>query len=281
MAGKGPINDVWVDLPGYIAAAHAYLGDKVQAENYMNRFRSAFREKISSEKEPTSRDMRQWFQTANPFKRAEDNAHILDGLALAGLHDDGAPGSGRAPHPPVDAFSKAANIFKKEHELWQMSFEGTTVALTEVKGYLDLVRLLADPGRELHCMEIMGGADGSGGDEPVLDPKARSAYRQRLQELRSEIDEAGEMNDLARHEALSAELDQITEHLAGAMGLGGRSRQLNPPVERARAAVTWRIRSAIKKIEAAHPALGRHLANSIRTGVFCCYSPETERLWRL
>jgi len=51
--------------------------------------------------------------------------------------------------------------------------------------------------------------------------------------------------------------------------------------ERARAAVTLRIRSAIKKIAAHHPTLAKHLSNSIRTGVFCTYSPEEQREWIL
>jgi hypothetical protein len=45
--------------------------------------------------------------------------------------------------------------------------------------------------------------------------------------------------------------------------------------------VTWRIRSAIKKIRAAHPRLGQHFSNSIRTGNFCVYSPESTKTWEL
>jgi hypothetical protein len=44
--------------------------------------------------------------------------------------------------------------------------------------------------------------------------------------------------------------------------------------------VTWRIRSALTKIEDAHPALGRHLRNSVRTGTFCSYRPERMVDWR-
>jgi len=51
--------------------------------------------------------------------------------------------------------------------------------------------------------------------------------------------------------------------------------------EKARMAVTWRIRHAIRKIEAAHPELGRHLANSLRTGTFCTDRPERPVAWQL
>jgi hypothetical protein len=43
--------------------------------------------------------------------------------------------------------------------------------------------------------------------------------------------------------------------------------------------VTWRLRYAVRKIEAAHPALGRHLAASVRTGAFCVYQPESVVAW--
>ena len=73
----------------------------------------------------------------------------------------------------------------------------------------------------------------------------------------------------------------ILDHLSGALGLGGRSRQLGSAAERARSAVTWRIRNAIRKIASAHPRLGRHLENAIRTGTFCVYEPETPVDWAL
>jgi hypothetical protein len=71
----------------------------------------------------------------------------------------------------------------------------------------------------------------------------------------------------------------LLEEMRKATGLGGRARKMGDAAERARSAVTWRIRNAIKKIEPAHSALARHLANSIKTGVFCSYTPEKETNW--
>ena len=67
--------------------------------------------------------------------------------------------------------------------------------------------------------------------------------------------------------------------LASAYGLGGRARRTGSDAERARSAATWRIRDAIKRLEKLHPALGRHLRASVRTGVFCSYQPEDEVAW--
>jgi hypothetical protein len=64
-----------------------------------------------------------------------------------------------------------------------------------------------------------------------------------------------------------------------AIGLGGRERKMGDSSERARSAVTWRIRHAIKKLAVVHPALARHLRVSLKTGVFCSYEPEKETPW--
>ena len=84
----------------------------------------------------------------------------------------------------------------------------------------------------------------------------------------------------ARSMLVPEPLDRIVELLSGALGLGGRSRALGSAAERARSAVTWRIRSGVKKIAKAHPRLGRHLENAVRTGTFCIYQPERPVEWR-
>jgi hypothetical protein len=71
------------------------------------------------------------------------------------------------------------------------------------------------------------------------------------------------------------------EPLSQALGRAGKPRRLGGAVERARTAVTWRIRSAIRKTLAVHPALGKHLENSVRTGIYCTYAPEKPLNWEL
>jgi hypothetical protein len=48
-----------------------------------------------------------------------------------------------------------------------------------------------------------------------------------------------------------------------------------------RKAVTNQIRRALDRINAAHPELGRHLTNALRTGFVCGYRPEHPVAWRL
>ena len=51
--------------------------------------------------------------------------------------------------------------------------------------------------------------------------------------------------------------------------------------DRARKAVTSRIREAIARIGKEHSALALHLGNAIHTGTFCCYRPERSLDWEL
>jgi hypothetical protein len=108
----------------------------------------------------------------------------------------------------------------------------------------------------------------------VLDPQAKAAYKQRLQELQAELEEAQAFNDPGRAEKLREEIDFLTQELVQAVGLGGRARKAASPVERARVNVTRAIRTAITKITDSHPALGQYLAQTIKTGTFCTYIPE-------
>jgi hypothetical protein len=48
----------------------------------------------------------------------------------------------------------------------------------------------------------------------------------------------------------------------------------NTAAERARKAVTARIRDAIRRITDAHPELGAHLDRTVRTGTTCRYEPS-------
>jgi hypothetical protein len=175
------------------------------------------------------------------------------------------------------------------------------VTLRDTKGLRDIAHLLARPGAEVHCSELIAAAEGVGaGPAPsareladsglsvgaasgleILDERARQAYRARLKDLQEDLDDAEGSNDPERSARARAEMDLLAGELAAAFGLGGRSRKAGDPTERARKAVAERIRAAITRVSEAHSALGRHLENSIRTGTFCSYRPEVSIGWDL
>ena len=259
-----------VDLSAYLAAAYAHLGDRERAAAALEMFTANFVEKITFGRAPEPGEPLRWLLHVNPFRRTQDAELLERGLALAGLAAD--------PVPPAIAAPPNAS-FQRDGAHWTLSFDGSVVRLADGKGFHDLALLLGQPNGSIHCLELAGRS--ATGDAPVLDEQARRDLAARVRALEETIEEAETRNDLGRAERAREELDQIVTELSSALGLGGRSRRLGSAAERARSAVTWRIRNAIRKISSAHPALGRHLDHAIRTGTFCAYEPEKPVQWSL
>ncbi|MGH9030572.1 MAG: hypothetical protein ACRDZV_00460 [Acidimicrobiia bacterium] len=115
----------------------------------------------------------------------------------------------------------------------------------------------------------------------MLDETAKRAYRARLSELDAGIDDADANHDPHRADNARLEREALLAELSRAVGLGRRNRRLGAEDERARQAVTARIRDALRRIERHHPALVRHLQSSISTGASCQYNPGEPVRWRL
>jgi hypothetical protein len=139
-----------------------------------------------------------------------------------------------------------------------------------------LFRLVSQPDQDIHVLDLSsagGTATDSGDAGPALDEQARLQYRRRVRELEEELEEATELADHGRSDALRDELDFITRELARAFGLGGRQRPSGSAAERARINVRRRIKDAIQRIEEQLPEAARHLDNTIKTGSYCRYAP--------
>ena len=277
--------DTIVNFGAYRAACHALAGRPDHARRAFEHFETQYREKIAFGRKPAIGEALRWAIQVEPFRRVEDSRRMPDVLREAGLADvdvaDALESRATRMVRPADIARPGGATFRGEEKVWTLDYEGTGARLVEVKGFHDLARLLASPDVPVHCMELVGAPRETGARHDVLDDEARRSYRARIEELQQETDTAESNNDLARAESLRQELDALVDELVRASGLGGRSRELGSNAERARSAVTWRIRSAIRKIRAAHPRLGQHLANSVRTGTFCVYAPETPVAWAL
>jgi hypothetical protein len=250
------------------------------ARLYVDRFLSDFREKIVFGREPEPGEPLRWLMHINPFRRAEDADRLVRGLRLAGLPGD--PDEGRAPAKVTPATASSNQpVFRKDGDIWNLRFDGLSLQLLDMKGFHDLAELLSHPHEPIHCLDLAGRSSDAAGHDAVLDPRAKRELTERARALQEEIDQAAQFNDRGRAESARAELDQIVETLSQAFGLAGKPRRLGSSIERARTAVTWRIRSAIRKALVAHPPLGRHLDNSVRTGAYCTYAPEKLLDWAL
>jgi hypothetical protein len=194
--------------------------------------------------------------------------------------------------PPADVRSidvvsidvpDSEGAFRREGDVWLLTFGGRSVRIRDTKGLADIAVLLSRPGREVHVAELVGATDiGSRpGADPRLDHQAVTAYRARLEDLAADEDEADAAGDGERAGRARAEREALAERLAADLGLGGRARPADDWVERARKTVRTRIANTLKRIEAEHPSLGRHLRASIQTGAFCSYNPPEPVTWTL
>ena len=178
-------------------------------------------------------------------------------------------------------------MFRREGEYWSVGFNGEAFRLRDTKGLGYLAKLLAQPGTEMHVLDLVGIDGGSrataedglevgglGDAGEVLDPEARAAYRQRLLDLAEELERAEEWNDPERASLARQEIEFLTKELSGAEGLGGRSRRAASPAERARVNVTRAIRTAMARVAENDGNLGRHLDTTVQTGTFCAYTPD-------
>lgn len=196
---------------------------------------------------------------------------------------------------PVDV-GQHLNRFERCGAAWRIAYGRRVVQLRDAKGLRYLSELLCRMGSLVHVLDLVAAVDGApagvtigrledeglrlGGQdasESTVDARARSEYGQRFRDLQAELEEAERANDLGWCERLRAELDAIGSELGAAYRLAS---QTNPAsVERARKAVTNRIRAALAEIECEHPALARHLAASLKLGTWCGYQPQTETIW--
>ena len=212
-------------------------------------------------------------------RKVESLLNGLEGAAAPARSASAAPES--PPRP---------NLFRREGEYWTIAFEGKAFRIRDLKGLRYLARLLGEPAREFHVLDLVAavgpgvnvshrgepgmGVAASEDAGPLLDPTAKAEYRRRLHELEEAIEDAEGLGDLDRAGGLKREREFLVAELARAVGLGGRDRRAASLAERARVSVTRAIRTALARIREHNQTLGDHLDRTIRTGVFCSYEPD-------
>ena len=220
---------------------------------------------------------------------------ILDGIEAAP-----SPAPARLDLHDDEQSMASVNAFRREGDYWSVTFDGDTVRVRDLKGMRHLARLLADPGREFHVLDLVAAEAGHGADDDghraaelaqsthgdageMLDARAKEAYRRRLAEIDDDLAEAHETGDAERAAQSAAERDFLVQELARAFGLSGRERRAASASERARAAVTRAVRQAIARIAEHQRRLGEHLGRTIRTGTYCAYLPDprAQTRWEL
>ena len=196
-----------------------------------------------------------------------------------------APTLRSAPSPgDVVVPGASGGALRLEGEYWSVSYADKVTRLRDSKGMRVLAELLMTPGRPHPALDlerlgargddatVRAAAAGSAGE--LLDDTARREYRVRLGELDEDIEAAQRLGKAAEAGALREEKHFITGELRRALGLGGRARVAGSTAERARLNVTRAVRTALRHIAAANPALAEHLEATVRTGTVCIYTPD-------
>lgn len=199
------------------------------------------------------------------------------------------------PGPDVhrSAVEPTVAAFRAEAGLRVIAFDGLTIRLADMKGFRYIARLLGDPAREFHALDLVAveagtlptgpaiGADPDLGTRhrgaqglPAIDDAARDAYRRRLREVEEDLEEARALNDPVRAELAERDRDYLVAELSRALGLAGRHRSIGGDAERARTSVTRSIRYAIRRLGGEHRRLAAHLDLCVHTGTYCAYRPD-------
>ncbi len=263
----------YIDFEVYMAAASYYLGDEKKAIVYWRQYLEKFQNHIYFDGKSDSQDAFSWHVTNNPYKNrtqlTEFRSYIKD-YARFELVSQAAEKSERI---------QGSLIFGDRQV--EIKFGGKTSSVSKTKGLIDIASLLIRPQEDIHCMDLMGGFREKSNSIEVIDERSRRAYQERIKTLQTDIREAEDMNDVSRANKLNTEYEQLVDHLSRSLGIDGKSRKATSSADKARSAVTLRIRDAIKKVAKKNEALGVHLRNSIKTGMLCAYRPEHDIDWQI
>lgn len=265
----------WVDFPAFLGAAWYHKGNLEMARKQWTVYLKEFERTINEGKPADSSTALQWMINVNPYRGDSPIKAFWDYLAAGPVDQD-------QPPPVAEPVPVESNdcCFIYGQGGWTLAYNGQEMQIRDLKGLHDIAHLLAHPGQDVHCTELMK-AKVLQTDTELIDSEALQSYRNRIRTLQEEIEEATDMGNIKTAAARHEELDALIEHLSAVTGLGGRHRKKGGTVEKCRTAVTWRIRNAIKRVAEIHPELGKHLQVSIRTGVFCTYTPEHSLSWKL
>src|SRR5262249_9764356 len=128
--------------------------------------------------------------------------------------------------PPTEA---TQGVFRKEGEFWTIASWGEVFRLRDVRGLAYIAHLLRHPRAEVHVLSLASKSGGTqdelaesvveeqaaqsdltvgrmGDAGEMLDAQAKAAYKRRTAELREQLKEARELNQLGRVDQIQDEI---------------------------------------------------------------------------
>jgi len=160
-----------------------------------------------------------------------------------------------------------------------------------LKGFGIIARLVQTPSVPVAMLELVG----AGGDQRIgadkrsrqegLDPSALKEARDKLVELRQDYETAKAQNNTVEMDVTQRQIDKLESSLMQAMGLTGRSRDINSEADKLRPKILGTLKTAYGHLRKARPSM-KELANhfeaaiSSESGVFLVYRPTTPIEWQ-
>jgi hypothetical protein len=163
-------------------------------------------------------------------------------------------------------------VFAPDGDGFSISAFGASGHFESLKGFEYIAKLIASPGRKLAMVDLLGGKynaqqiDRQFSKQPVLDEAYKVEIREKLRELDADLIRAKEANHIGEIERLTKEKETYHTALSAALGLCGRDRELNYPVDKMRSTIHSALAGAYEKLRNSKPPmdqLAKHLKASI------------------
>lgn len=197
-------------------------------------------------------------------------------------------------------------VFRLNGDQWEIWFQNERGGLKNCIGARYLAMLLANPGQELHVIdmkiteavldgrikpEALGLEDAeesglsirrspSGTAGGATDRIAVKSFRAALLRAEEGAVQAREAKDIDQAIDLERSAKRLRGHLNAVLDLRGKPRPIADDDERARASVTKELQRTVSKLWKRHLPLARHLHSShFKKGLFCLYRPDPPVFW--
>lgn len=159
--------------------------------------------------------------------------------------------SARGSFEPTGPSTPSGYRIRQTNAGWRIETPDESGDLQNMKGMGDLVRLLRTPGRVVPYAELLGTAllpRDPRSQQPALDDLAVAQIGEEKTRLEGEIEEARREGDAVAEEDSRRRLEALEKEVSAAMGLAGRSRDLNDPTDKFRSRIRNRLNNLYAKM---------------------------------
>lgn len=194
---------------------------------------------------------------------------------------------------------KSQNIFKRNGDIWEVSFNGIAKNIKHTKGMQDIHTLLSNPNQEISAEHLYSeeisttdissneamqdGLNITSSYQEAIDGKTINEIKSKITSLKEEEREAEEdnLNDTALKKR--EEREKLEEFLLKNTKKDGKSRNFSNEGKKAKDTVSKRIKRVVDKFEKEIPDLYKHFTenNNLKFGYNCSYNPSNQINWIL